>query len=92
MLYLIIYIQARLVLYTLRFIKPLLQITAFLAAFVTCISRISDHHHRGSDVIGGIVVGSIVALFITLVVSRVLWYYRTKTDYHDIELIPHTDI
>ena len=89
MLFLIIYIQARLVLYKLRFIKPLLQISAFLGAYVTCVSRISDHHHRGSDVIGGIAIGAIVAFFITTVVSRILWYYRTKTDYNDIELIPN---
>lgn len=92
MLFLIIFIQARLVLYKLRFIKSAFQVTAFIAAFVTCISRISDYHHRGSDVIGGIVVGLIVGLFITLVASRVLWYLRAKTDYHDFKLIPNIQV
>ena len=30
---------------------------AFIAAFITSLSRISDYHHRGSDVIGGAVLG-----------------------------------
>ena len=88
MLYLIIYLQARVVFYKLRFIKPLLQVTAFIAAFVTCISRISDYHHRGSDVLGGIAVGAVIAIFITLVVSRVLWYLKAKKDYYDFDLKP----
>jgi phosphatidate phosphatase len=48
MLFLILYIQARLILYKFRFVKPLIQLTAFIAAFVTCISRIGDYHHRGT--------------------------------------------
>lgn len=58
MLFLIIYLEARLFLIQLRYVKPLIQLAAFCAAFVTTISRISDYHHRGSDVIGGTVLGS----------------------------------
>jgi phosphatidate phosphatase len=57
MAFLIIYVEARLFLLRLRYIKPLIQMTAFIAAFVTCLSRISDYHHRGSDVAGGVVLG-----------------------------------
>lgn len=57
MTFLIIYIEARLFLLRLRYIKPLIQLTAFIAAFVTMLSRVSDYHHRGSDVIGGTVLG-----------------------------------
>jgi phosphatidate phosphatase len=57
MVFLIIYVEARLFLLQLRYIKPLIQMTAFIAAFVTCLSRISDYHHRGSDVAGGTALG-----------------------------------
>jgi phosphatidate phosphatase len=57
MVFLIIYVEARLFLLRLRYIKPLIQMTAFIAAFVTCLSRVSDYHHRGSDVAGGTVLG-----------------------------------
>ena len=57
MSFLIIFIEARLQLLKLRYIKPLLQMTAFIAAFVTALSRIPDYHHRGSDVIGGTTLG-----------------------------------
>ena len=53
----IIYLEARLYLLRFRYIKPLIQLAALIAAFVTCLSRISDYHHRGSDVIGGAILG-----------------------------------
>jgi phosphatidate phosphatase len=57
MLFLIIYVEARLVLLQMRYVKPLIQLAAFSAAFVTALSRISDYHHRGTDVIGGASLG-----------------------------------
>ena len=62
MAFLIIYIEARLHLLKLRYLKPLVQMTAFIAAYVTALSRISDYHHRGSDVIGGTTLGSKIKL------------------------------
>lgn len=73
MLFLIIYLEARLFLLRFRYIKALIQLAAFIASFVTSISRISDYHHRGSDVLAGLVLGSIIALFITLVLGKILW-------------------
>lgn len=90
MVFLIIYIQARLVLLRFRYIKPLIQIGAFIAAFVTCLSRVSDYHHRGSDVIGGTVLGWAIALFITLVVGRVLWIFERKEAYYDFDYKPRS--
>ena len=58
MIFLILYVEARLVLLRFRYFKPLIQLGAFSAAFVTALSRISDYHHRGSDVIGGTVIGT----------------------------------
>jgi len=47
MVFLIVFLQARLQLLKLRYIKPLIQMAAFIAAYVTAISRIPDYHHRG---------------------------------------------
>lgn len=88
MLFLIIYLEARMHLLKLRFIKPLVQMTAFIAAYITCISRIRDYHHRGTDVIGGVVLGVVIAVFITCVVGRVIWSYGTRKKYYDFELRP----
>ena len=85
MLFLIIYLEARMHLLKLRYIKPLVQMTAFIAAYVTCVSRISDYHHRGSDVIGGIVLGAVIAVFITCVVGRVIWSYGAQKRFYDFE-------
>jgi phosphatidate phosphatase len=49
MLFLILYIQIRWYLTQMRFLKVLIQISAFLAAYFTCLSRISDFHHRGNN-------------------------------------------
>ena len=86
MLFLIIFIEARLFLLRLRYIKPLIQLCAFSAAFVTMLSRVSDYHHRGSDVIGGTVLGCIIALFVTFVVGKVMWVYENEISYSEFDL------
>ncbi|CAF0856047.1 unnamed protein product [Brachionus calyciflorus] len=88
MTFLIIYLEARLFLLRLRFIKPLIQMTAFIAAFITAMSRISDYHHRESDVIGGIMLGVVIALAITLFIGRVIWDYEIEKPYADFDLKP----
>ncbi|CAF0832752.1 unnamed protein product [Brachionus calyciflorus] len=84
MLFLIIYLEARLFLVRFRYLKALIQLSAFIAAFTTGISRISDYHHRGSDVIGGVVLGSVVAIFITNVIGKILWIVDDIT-YYDFD-------
>lgn len=88
MVFLIIYVEARLFLLRFRYIKPLVQMTAFIAAYVTSTSRISDYHHRGDDVVGGALLGTIIALAITFLVGRVLWKYDVKEKYTDFDLKP----
>ena len=58
----------------------MLQTAAFIAAYVTCVSRISDYHHRGSDVIGGVVVGALVALFLVFLVACPLFWSHRRND------------
>lgn len=86
MLFTIIYLEARFIVIRLRYIKTLIQMSCFIAAFVTMLSRVSDYHHRGTDVIGGTILGAIVAIGITMFVGRVLWVYEKKRDYFDFDL------
>jgi membrane-associated phospholipid phosphatase len=78
MIFLILYLEARLRLLQVRYIKPLIQLAALIAAFVTSISRISDYRHRFSDVFSGSVLGIIVALYVGLVIGKVLWVTHPK--------------
>lgn len=86
MLFAIFFLEARLVLIRFRYIKTLVQLACFIAAFVTILSRISDYHHRGSDVAGGTILGVIVAVFVVFQVGRVLWIFDKKKNYHDFDL------
>jgi len=49
------------------------QLTAFVAAWHTCLSRVSDFKHHYSDVIGGAFLGTTVAVFITCIVGKKIW-------------------
>ena len=80
MLFLIIYIQIRWHSVISRFLKVLIQMTAFIAAYVTCLSRISDHHHHGTDVFGGVVIGCVIAFFMFFCVGREL--IKLNHNYH----------
>ena len=90
MTFLILYLEARLSFLKFRYLKTLVQLLALIAAFITCISRVSDYHHRGSDVIGGAIVGFVISIFITMVTGRVLWKYHSdeKKVEFDIEEEP----
>ncbi|KAI0986197.1 hypothetical protein GJ496_007648 [Pomphorhynchus laevis] len=48
--------------------------------FFTGLSRITDHKHHYSDVIGGALIGCIVAFFITLRVANVFKSNSALTD------------
>ena len=87
MIFLIIYIQARVSTLKFRYMKVLVQLTAFIAAYVTSISRVRDYHHRGSDVIAGAILGTTVAIFLTLVSGRVIWLYGRQKALYDFDLV-----
>jgi phosphatidate phosphatase len=78
MVFVIVYLEARLRVLKLRYLKSLIQLAALITAFVTSISRISDYHHRYSDVLSGSILGITIALFITVVVGRVIWMIDGK--------------
>lgn len=56
--------EARLVLQRTRFIKSILQLIAFIAAWHTCMSRVSDFKHHYTDVMAGATIGISVAIFV----------------------------
>ena len=85
MAFIIIFLEARLILVRLRFIKTFIQIAAFIAAWVTILSRVSDYWHRYTDVLAGFFLGLIIALFVTLVVGRVLWDYKVEKRIYEVD-------
>lgn len=91
MLFAIIYLEARSIRLRLRYVKIIVQMACFIAAWVTTLSRVSDYHHRGSDVLAGTVLGCMVALFITLVTGRVLFYYNRIVNHMEIDLKPQVN-
>jgi membrane-associated phospholipid phosphatase len=50
-------------------VKTTIQLACFIAAFVTMLSRVSDYRHRGSDVIGGSVLGTFFINLIILILN-----------------------
>ena len=85
MTFVIIFLEARLILVRLRFIKTFVQIAAFIAAWVTMLSRVSDYWHRFTDVLAGFFLGLIIALFVLLVLGRVLWEYKVEKRIYEVD-------
>jgi len=71
MIYLALYIQFRFRWRGSPLLRPFLQLLAIILAYYTGLSRISDHKHHYSDVIGGALLGTIVAFFICFAVSDI---------------------
>lgn len=80
MSFLIVYLEARLIVNRFNFGKLLLQIMSFLACMIISLSRISDFQHHASDVLGGFVLGIAVSSFVTMYVANRLWSIREERD------------
>lgn len=76
MVFVIIYLEARFIGARTRIIKTLIQLTAFVAAWHTCMSRVSDFKHHHTDVIAGAAIGLSVAFFITFVTGSQIWDFQ----------------
>jgi len=89
MLYLALYLQARMTWSGSYMLRPLLQISALMLSWVTGLSRVSDYKHHWSDVLTGFLIGIISASLTARYVSTL---FKAKS--LDEELLPqtHTDI
>jgi phosphatidate phosphatase len=68
MMFLVLYLQAKMNCLKLPLLRPLLQLVTVMAAMYTALSRISDHKHHWSDVLFGSLLGTTVAVLIVFLV------------------------
>lgn len=79
MVFVIIYLEARMGRpRRCNFFKTSVQLIAFIIAWFTCMSRVSDFKHHHTDVLSGSVIGLIVALFVTLVTGKHIWNFQSN--------------
>ncbi|XP_070562600.1 phospholipid phosphatase 1-like [Ptychodera flava] len=71
-LYLVLYLEVRFTWKISRLVKPVLQIALLMLALMCSLSRISDYKHHWSDVLGGSLLGVIVAVLTYQYVSDLL--------------------
>ncbi|KAM9791046.1 phospholipid phosphatase 3-like isoform X4 [Syngnathus typhle] len=64
MLYLVFYLQSRFSWHGARLLRPLTQFTLIMMSFYTGLSRVSDHKHHPTDVLGGFVQGVLRLRFV----------------------------
>ncbi|XP_013861954.1 lipid phosphate phosphohydrolase 1 isoform X2 [Austrofundulus limnaeus] len=69
MLFLALYLQARLQVRWARLLRPTLQFFLIAASVYTGLSRVSDYKHHWSDVLTGLLQGALMALLVVFCVS-----------------------
>ncbi|XP_039487622.1 putative phosphatidate phosphatase isoform X2 [Drosophila santomea] len=65
MVYLALYLQARMTWRGSKLLRHLLQFLFIMVAWYTALSRVSDYKHHWSDVLAGSLIGSICALVVS---------------------------
>ncbi|XP_037070512.1 putative phosphatidate phosphatase isoform X1 [Pollicipes pollicipes] len=69
MVYLALYLQARLTWRATKLLRPFLQFICVMLCWYTALSRVSDYKHHPTDVLGGAVLGTVVAVVVAVYVS-----------------------
>ncbi|XP_061585377.1 phospholipid phosphatase 1-like [Cololabis saira] len=91
MLFLVLYIHARLKSRWARLLRPTIQFFLITTAVYVGLSRVSDYKHHWSDVLAGLLQGGLVAVFTVVCVSN---YFSQPVDpvVSQAEEISHTSL
>ncbi|KAA8584456.1 hypothetical protein FQN60_008241, partial [Etheostoma spectabile] len=89
MLFLALYLQARLQAEWARLLRPTLQFFLIAASVYTGLSRVSDYKHHWSDVLCGLLQGALMAILVVFCVSD---FFKPRVDAHQEVNIPHTTL
>ncbi|XP_030004566.1 phospholipid phosphatase 1 isoform X2 [Sphaeramia orbicularis] len=89
MMFLALYLQARLQVEWARLLRPTLQFFLIAASVYTGLSRVSDYKHHWSDVLTGLLQGALMAILVVFCVSD---FFKPCADNHKEADIPHTTL
>uniref|UniRef100_A0A3B4WT60 Phospholipid phosphatase 1 n=1 Tax=Seriola lalandi dorsalis TaxID=1841481 RepID=A0A3B4WT60_SERLL len=89
MLFLALYLQARLQVEWARLLRPTIQFFLIAASVFTGLSRVSDYKHHWSDVLTGLLQGALMAILVVFFVSD---FFKPRADAHKEVDIPHTTL
>lgn len=92
LLYLVLYLQSRFNWTSLGLVKHLLQAGLVFLTFYTGMSRISDYKHHWSDVLIGLLQGTLVAVMVARYVSDLVQLRSVYAPVHQQQLIQPTSI
>lgn len=90
MLFLALYLQARLQFQWARLLRPTLQFFLIAATVYTGLSRVSDYKHHWSDVLTGLLQGALMAILVVFFVSD--FFKPCAENPKDRKDIPHTTL
>ncbi|XP_074545961.1 phospholipid phosphatase 1 isoform X2 [Halichoeres trimaculatus] len=89
MLFLALYLQARLQADWARLLRPTIQFFLIAATVYTGLSRVSDYKHHWSDVLAGLLQGALMALLVVFFVSD---FFKPRVVPRQEADIPHTTL
>ncbi|XP_068562854.1 phospholipid phosphatase 1 isoform X2 [Cebidichthys violaceus] len=89
MLFLALYLQARLQVEWARLLRPTIQFFLIAASVFTGLSRVSDYKHHWSDVLTGLLQGALMALLVVFCVSD---FFKPRVEVRKDEDVPHTTL